>query len=135
MTDDATAATESNSKEKIPLYFRGTGRNIRPGRDEVESVSRRVTIGGVRVRLGDAVADSDGVAVVPRQQAEAVARAARAREDEVRRGIGKRVEQAGKDGRPGLTGATVPCPWAGRGRGRVHPGLSRSLIRAIRGRP
>ena len=70
--------TDEIIKEKVPLYFKGAGRGIRPGRNEVESVNRPMTFGGVLVRPGDViVADGDGVVVVPREQAEAVARAAR----------------------------------------------------------
>jgi regulator of RNase E activity RraA len=79
VTSGGARDTDEIIKEKIPLYFRGTGRGIRPGRNEVESVNRPVTVGGVLVRPGDVVvADGDGVVVVPREQAEAVARAARA---------------------------------------------------------
>ena len=50
---------------------------IRPGRNELESVNRPVTIGGVLVRPGDVVmADGDGVVVVPRERAVEVANAA-----------------------------------------------------------
>ncbi|MCL6508040.1 MAG: hypothetical protein K6T59_13545, partial [Bryobacteraceae bacterium] len=50
----------------------------RPGRNELESVNRPVTISGVLVRPGDVVvADGDGVVVVPRERAEEVAQAAR----------------------------------------------------------
>jgi regulator of RNase E activity RraA len=42
-------------KEKIPLYFPGPGRGIRPGRNEVESVNGPVTAGGVLVRPADVV--------------------------------------------------------------------------------
>ena len=64
-------------KEKIPLYLKRIGRGIRPGRNEVESVNRPIMCGGVLVRPGDVVvADGDGVIVVPREEAEAVAKAA-----------------------------------------------------------
>ena len=79
VTSGGARDTDEIIKEKIPLYFRGPGRGIRPGRNEVESVNRPVTVGGVLVRPGDVVVgDGDGVVVVPREHAEAVARAARA---------------------------------------------------------
>jgi regulator of RNase E activity RraA len=79
VTSGGARDTDEIIKEKIPLYFRGPGRGIRPGRNEVESVNRPVTIGGALVRPGDVVvADGDGVVVVPREHAEPVARAARA---------------------------------------------------------
>jgi 4-hydroxy-4-methyl-2-oxoglutarate aldolase len=53
------------------------GRGIRPGRNELESVNR-VVCGGVLVVPGDVVvADGDGVVIVPRARAAAVARYAR----------------------------------------------------------
>jgi len=64
-------------KEKIPVYldYMERGRGIRPGRNEVESVNKPITVGGVLVRPGDVVvADGDGVIVVPREYAEAVAK-------------------------------------------------------------
>ncbi len=63
-------------KEKIPVYldYMERGRGIRPGRNEIESVNKPVTVGGVLVRPGDVVvADGDGVIIVPREYAEAVA--------------------------------------------------------------
>ncbi|MFW5757007.1 MAG: hypothetical protein ACOCWK_10410, partial [Tangfeifania sp.] len=55
-------------------YLRKKGRGIRPGRNELESVNRPVTIGGVLVMPGDVVvADGDGVVVVPRKVARQVA--------------------------------------------------------------
>lgn len=67
-------------KEKIPVYldYMERGRGIRPGRNEIESVNKPVTVGGVLVRAGDVVvADGDGVIVVPREYARAVAEFAR----------------------------------------------------------
>jgi 4-hydroxy-4-methyl-2-oxoglutarate aldolase len=63
--------------EKIPVYldYMERGRGIRPGRNEIESVNKPVTVGGVLVRPGDViVADGDGVIVVPREYAEEVAK-------------------------------------------------------------
>jgi regulator of RNase E activity RraA len=78
VTSGGARDTDELIKQRIPLYFRKPGRGIRPGRNEVESVNRPVTLGGVLVRPGDVVvADGDGVVVVPREQAEAVARVAR----------------------------------------------------------
>ena len=78
VTSGGARDTDEIIKEKVPLYFKGVGRGIRPGRNEVESVNRPVTVGGVLVRAGDVIiADGDGVVVVPREHAKAVARAAR----------------------------------------------------------
>jgi 4-hydroxy-4-methyl-2-oxoglutarate aldolase len=63
-------------KEKIPVYlnYMERGRGIRPGRNEIESVNKPITVGGVLVRPGDIiVADGDGVIVVPREYAKPVA--------------------------------------------------------------
>ena len=91
VTSGGARDTDEMIKEKIPLYYRRPARGIRPGRNEVESVNRPVTIGGVLVRPGDVVvADGDGVVVVPRESAEAVARAAKAileKDKEGRRGL------------------------------------------------
>ena len=78
VTDATARDTDEIEIEGVPLYFRGVGRGIRPGRNEIESVNRPVVCGGVLVIPGDVVvADGDGVVVVPRAQAEAVARYAR----------------------------------------------------------
>jgi len=77
VTSGGLADTDEIVHQKIPVYFRRLARGIRPGRNELESVNRPVTIGGVLVRPGDVVmADGDGVVVVPRERAEEVATAA-----------------------------------------------------------
>jgi len=76
-TSGGLADTDEIINEKVPTYFRRLARGIRPGRNELESVNRPVTIGGVLVRPGDVVvADGDGVVVVPRERALDVAEAA-----------------------------------------------------------
>jgi len=75
ITDAGARDTDEVAKEKVPLYLRKKGRGIRPGRNELESVNRPITIGGVLVCPGDIiVADGDGVIVVPRYVAEQVAK-------------------------------------------------------------
>jgi 4-hydroxy-4-methyl-2-oxoglutarate aldolase len=79
VTSATARDTDEIIVEKIPLYFRRVGRGIRPGRNEIESVNRPIVVGGVLVMPGDViVADGDGVIVVPRKQAEQVAKYARA---------------------------------------------------------
>jgi 4-hydroxy-4-methyl-2-oxoglutarate aldolase len=75
VTDAGARDTDEVGLEGVPLYLRKKGRGIRPGRNEIESVNRPVTIGGVLVCPGDiVVADGDGVVVVPRAVAEKVAK-------------------------------------------------------------
>jgi 4-hydroxy-4-methyl-2-oxoglutarate aldolase len=75
VTDAGARDTDEVGLEGVPLYLRHKGRGIRPGRNEIESVNRPVTIGGVLVCPGDViVADGDGVVVVPRAVAEQVAK-------------------------------------------------------------
>jgi regulator of RNase E activity RraA len=72
--------TDEIIKQKIPVYMdlQNRGRGIRPGRNEIESVNKPVSVGGVLVNPGDiVVADGDGVVVVPREHAENVAEYAR----------------------------------------------------------
>jgi regulator of RNase E activity RraA len=76
VTSGGVGDTDEIIHQRIPVYYRRLGRGLRPGRNELESVNRPVTIGGVQVRPGDVViADGDGVAVVPREHAEEVAKA------------------------------------------------------------
>ncbi|MDH4271693.1 MAG: RraA family protein [Candidatus Aminicenantes bacterium] len=78
VTDASARDTDEIVIEKVPLYLRRRGRGIRPGRNEIESVNRPVAVGGVLVMPGDVVvADGDGVVVVPRAEARAVAAYAR----------------------------------------------------------
>ena len=91
VTSGGVRDTDEIIKEKIPLYLKRIGRGIRPGRNELESVNKPITCGGALVRPGDViVADGDGVVVVPREQAEVVAQAAR------------RILNSDKAGRRGL---------------------------------
>jgi regulator of RNase E activity RraA len=95
VTSGGLADTDEIIHNQVPAYFRRLARGIRPGRNELESVNRPVTLGGVLVRPGDVVvADGDGVVVVPREHAEEVAGYARTFLDN----IGKqRYEQMLKD--------------------------------------
>jgi 4-hydroxy-4-methyl-2-oxoglutarate aldolase len=88
VTNATARDTDEIVTEKVPLYLRNAGRGIRPGRNEVESVNRPVVVGGVLVMPGDViVADGDGVQVVPRDHALAVAAYA------------KKILEGDKDGR------------------------------------
>lgn len=72
--------TDEIIKQRIPVYLdhMKRGRGIRPGRNELESVNKPVTLGGVVIRPGDViVADGDGVICVPREFAKPVAEFAR----------------------------------------------------------
>jgi len=74
VTDASSRDTDEVALEEFPLYLREKGRGIRPGRNELESVNRPISIGGVLVCPGDVVvADGDGVVVVPRKVAVEVA--------------------------------------------------------------
>jgi regulator of RNase E activity RraA len=75
VTDAGARDTDEVGLEGVPLYLSKKGRGIRPGRNELESVNRPVSIGGVLVCPGDVVvADGDGVVVVPRAVAGQVAK-------------------------------------------------------------
>ena len=68
--------TDEIIKQRIPVYldFMNRGRGIRPGRNELESVNKPITVGGVVIHPGDViVADGDGVVCVPREFAQRVA--------------------------------------------------------------
>jgi len=78
VTNGTARDTDESIAERLPIYYKKTGRGIRPGRIEMESVNRPVAVGGVLVMPGDViVADGDGVIVVPRDVAEDVAKYAK----------------------------------------------------------
>jgi 4-hydroxy-4-methyl-2-oxoglutarate aldolase len=96
VTGGGLADTDEIIYHKVPVYFRRLARGIRPGRNELESVNRPVTVGGVLVRPGDVVvADGDGVVVVPREQAEQVAEASLGFLDNV--GRERYIKETGKN--------------------------------------
>jgi 4-hydroxy-4-methyl-2-oxoglutarate aldolase len=74
VTNGGARDTDELIKQRVPVYSAGVSRGIRPGRLELESTGRAVTVGGVHVRPGDVVlADGDGVIVVPIDRAAQVA--------------------------------------------------------------
>jgi regulator of RNase E activity RraA len=78
VTSASARDTDEIILQRIPLYLKRPARGIRPGRNEIESVNRPVVCGGALVIPGDVVvADGDGVVVVPRAKAAAVAAYAR----------------------------------------------------------
>lgn len=96
VTSGGARDTDEIIRQGVPLYLRRLGRGIRPGRNEIESVQRPVTIGGVLVRPGDVVvADGDGVVIVPREHAEEVARVAHSILESDKEGRRELYRQAG----------------------------------------
>ena len=98
---------------RIPVYQDPAlaPRGINPGRMWVESYNQPVAVGHVLVMPGDIiVADSDGVAVVPRAKAEEIAKIARwiFEDDEVKRG--KIYDSVGKPRDWTVEGHTEPPP-------------------------
>lgn len=82
VTDGGCRDTDEVILQRIPVYHRGITRGIDPGRVLIESYNNPVNVGGVLVMPGDIiVADNEGVVVVPREKAEAVAAAARKIQD------------------------------------------------------
>jgi regulator of RNase E activity RraA len=105
VTSGGLADTDEIIQQEVPTYFRRLARGIRPGRNELESVNRPVTIGGALVRPGDVVvADGDGVVVVPRERALEVAEAALTFLDNI--GRARYIKETGRN------------PWAERSQDR-----------------
>jgi regulator of RNase E activity RraA len=78
ITSGGVGDTDEIIAQRIPVYHKRFGRGLRPGRNQLESVNRPVTCGGVLVRPGDVIiADGEGVIVVPRERAEDVAAASK----------------------------------------------------------
>jgi len=95
VTDGGCRDTDEVILERIPVYHRGPTRGIDPGRVQIESYNTPVNVGGVLVMPGDViVADNEGVAVVPRAVAEAVAAAARKIQDQDKAGRRRLYEKA-----------------------------------------
>jgi len=91
VTDGGCRDSDEVILERIPVYQRDSTRGIDPGRVLIESYNNPVNVGGVLVMPGDIiVADTEGVVVVPRAKAEAVAAAAH------------RIQEGDKVGRRGL---------------------------------
>ena len=81
--DGGCRDTDEVILERIPVYQRGVTRGIDPGRVQIESYNHPVNVGGVLVMPGDImVADNEGVVVVPRAKAEAVAAASHRIQDQ-----------------------------------------------------
>lgn len=83
--------------EGIPVYQKESTRWINQGTIAVESYNQPVVVGGVLVMPGDIiVADLDGVAVVPRAKAEAVAAFARKIREDDNQGRRRHYERMGR---------------------------------------
>jgi regulator of RNase E activity RraA len=96
VTSATARDTDEIAAQGVPLYFKHPGRGIRPGRNEIESVNRPVVVGGTLVMPGDVIiADGDGVIVVPRRVAKAVAEYARKIMDGDKASRRKKYEQLG----------------------------------------
>ena len=98
VTSGSVRDTDEVIKQQIPVYLdhMQRGRGIRPGRNEIESVNEPVVVGGVLIYPGDVVvADGDGVVVVPRAHAAAVAEHARKVLDADKAGRRSLYEQLG----------------------------------------
>ena len=99
VTNGGARDTDELIKEGVPVYSAGVSRGIRPGRLELESTGRPITVGGVYVRPGDViVADGDGVIVVPIERAAQVAEVATQIQESDKAGRRKLYEKLGLPG-------------------------------------
>ncbi|MGB2824973.1 MAG: RraA family protein [Phycisphaerae bacterium] len=99
VTNGGARDTDELIKQRIPVYSAGVSRGIRPGRLELESTGRPVTVGGVHVRPGDVVvADGDGVIVVPIERASQVAEIAAKIQEGDKAGRRRLYEKLGRPG-------------------------------------
>jgi regulator of RNase E activity RraA len=74
ITNGGCRDTDELIHQRVPVYSYRIARGIRPGRLEWDAENVPIACGGVRVFPGDViVADGDGVIVVPRAHAQAVA--------------------------------------------------------------
>lgn len=97
VTDGGCRDTDEVILQEIPVYSRGNTRGIDPGRVQIESYNQPVNVGGVLVMPGDViVADNEGVVVVPRAKAEAVAAAAHRIQEGDKKGRLKLYEKMGR---------------------------------------
>lgn len=95
VTSGGLADSDEIIAQRVPAYHRRFARGVRPGRNELESVNRPVTVGGALVRPGDVVAcDGDGCIVVPRERAEEVAKIGLTFLDQI--GLERAKQKAGK---------------------------------------
>lgn len=97
VTDGGCRDSDENILQRIPIYQRGSTRGIDPGRVVIESYNTPINAGGVTVLPGDIiVADKEGVVVVPREKAEAVAAAAKRIQDDDKKGRLRLYEKLGR---------------------------------------
>jgi 4-hydroxy-4-methyl-2-oxoglutarate aldolase len=95
VTDGGCRDSDEVILEHIPVYQRGSTRGIDPGRIQIESYNTPVNVGSVLVMPGDIiVADTDGVVVVPRGKAAAVAAAAHRIQEQDKSGRRKLYDKA-----------------------------------------
>ena len=59
VTDATARDTDEVITEAVPLYLRKVGRGIRPGRNEVESVNRRMTTSSESLRCSTGISEPD----------------------------------------------------------------------------
>ena len=98
VTNGGARDTDELIMQKVPVYCRQISRGVRPGRLELESTGKPVTVGGVLVTPGDVVvADGDGVIVVPQDKAELVAQIATEEQEKDKKGRRWFYNELGRD--------------------------------------